>query len=164
MAGIYDYFTFGIVVETKKQMTTQEKTMIKSCWETIAPNGITVAKKFYQILFDDKPEYRKLFTGDMDKQAEKLMMTLGFLMANLDRMDTIKKSVEDLGKLHARHFKVLPEYYPPVKVALISSIEFHMKDTWTLSHHDAWDKLINAVAGMMINGANKKVFNWKFWR
>ncbi|SMD32866.1 Hemoglobin-like flavoprotein [Reichenbachiella faecimaris] len=145
-------------------MTTQEISTIKSCWEVIAPNGILVAQKFYKELFESKPEYRRLFTGDMDKQAEKLMMTLGFLMANLDRMSTIKKSVEDLGKLHANHFKVLPEYYPPVKVALISSIAYYMEEDWTQTHHNAWDKLINSVATMMINGANKKGFKWKFWK
>ncbi|MEO9964344.1 MAG: globin domain-containing protein [Reichenbachiella sp.] len=144
-------------------MNEQELRLVKSCWESIAPNAIPLATKFYNDLFEAKPEYRRLFTGDMDKQAEKLMMTLGFLMANVDRMDTIKDAVYKLGALHNK-FNVLPEYYPPVQKALIDSIEYYMGDQWTKDHDDAWNKLISAVAALMIEGSAKKRFTWKFWK
>ncbi|MDW3210784.1 MAG: globin domain-containing protein [Reichenbachiella sp.] len=144
-------------------MNERELMLVKSCWQTVAPNAIPLAMKFYDDLFEAKPEYRKLFSGDMNKQAEKLMMTLGFLMANVDRVDKIKDAIHKLGALHVK-FKVLPEYYPPVQKALVGAIAQFMDDEWSYEHEAAWNKLISAVGDMMIEGSAKKKFSWKFWK
>lgn len=146
------------------EVTQTDVKLVQSSWIVLAPNSMEVAKDFYNHLFDNNPEIIPYFKGDMDKQAEKLMFTLGFLVTNLERLDEIVKSVEELGRVHAKAYKVKPSHYVMVKRSLIATIEKQMQSTWTKQHYDAWYKVISTVERVMIKGAsNKSRFNWRFW-
>lgn len=147
------------------EITSTDVKLMQASWIVLAPNSMALATKFYNDLFDENPGLIHMFKGDMDKQAEKLMYTLGFLITNLERLDEIVKSVEELGRMHAKSYKVQPEHYPIVKNKLIDTIQHFMKEEWTEDHQSAWYKVISLVERTMIRGAaNSSTFNWKFWK
>lgn len=147
------------------EITREDIKIVQSSWVVLAPNSQELAMKFYNGLFEENPELGPMFKGGVEKQAEKLMFTLAFIITNLDRIQEITKSIEELGRVHAKSYKVMNKHYPIVKKHLISSIQDQMKNDWTEEHYTAWHKVISLVERSMIKGASKKEgVAWKFWK
>lgn len=135
-------------------MTTQQIAHIQNSWETVSVDS-NLVPTFYNNLFEVAPQVRSYFKDDMSKQSEKLAYTLGFVVANLDRLDEIKESIEDLGRFHQRlHIK--PEYYIAVKDVLVRTIGTSLGEKADEEVLKSWDLALSTVAGVMINAPAKR--------
>lgn len=129
-------------------MTNSQIQAITNSWDQVSrdPNLI---KTFYGKLFEIAPQTKHYFPNDLTKQSEKLAYTLGFVVGNLDRLEDIKESVEELGRTH-RKLKIKDEEYGYVKEALLITIDEAI-DGDNTEAIEAWDTALTYIAGLMIN-------------
>ena len=136
-------------------MTAEVIRDIRSSWEYMVDNGPQKMLVFYDKLFEKAPQARGLFPKDLTRQSEKLAYTVGFVVANIDRIDTIKESIEDLGRVHNK-LKIKKEYYPVVAETLVETIQHQMGDKYKPQIGESWMKALTALADMMINAPAKR--------
>lgn len=135
-------------------MTKAQIQHIQDSWAIVSTNPDLVTN-FYNKLFAAAPQVRHYFKDDMSRQSEKLAYTLSFVVANLDRLDEIKESIEDLGRFHQRlHIK--PEYYIAVKDILVKTIDEAMGEEPKKEALLAWDLALSTVASVMMNAPEKR--------
>ncbi|WP_258103252.1 globin domain-containing protein [Marinoscillum sp. MHG1-6] len=128
---------------------------IRSSWEIMVEDGLENMMMFYDKLFQIAPQVRPMFPEDLSKQSEKLAYTITFVVTNIDRIEEIKGSIEDLGRIHNK-LDISADYYPPVKEALIWTIEQKMADKYKAEIGEAWNAALDFLASVMINAPAKR--------
>ncbi len=128
---------------------------IRSSWEYVADENGENMMVFYDKLFKEAPQARKLFPDDMSKQSEKLAYTVGFVVSNIDRIEEIKGSIEDLGRFHNK-LKIDPGYYPVVRDCLIDTIKDKMGEDYKEDIGKSWKVALDFVSDVMINAPEKR--------
>jgi len=112
--------------------------------------------KFYDKLFEISPAAKRFFPeDDLSRQGEKLSYTIGFAVENLDRLNEIKESIEDLGRMH-NELNIGAQYYEHVKEALIFTIKEAMGDSYKEEVGTSWDQALTYISNVMINAPAKK--------
>ena len=134
-------------------MTSSQIDAITGSWDQVSQDPDLIPK-FYEKLFEIAPQTKSYFPDDMTKQSEKLAYTLGFVVGNLDRLEDIRESVEDLGRSH-RKLKIKDEEYAFVKEALLTTIDNSLEGDST-AIIEAWDVAISYIANLMINAPEKR--------
>jgi hemoglobin-like flavoprotein len=135
-------------------MDQQSINLIRGSWEklSVEPNKMM---EFYDNLFEIAPDTRKLFPDDVSKQSEKLAYTITFLVSNLERIEEIKESIEDLGRIHNK-LNIKPEYYGFVVQALLKTMKDTLQEQYNLETEEAWKAALTYVAEVMINAPEKR--------
>ncbi len=133
-------------------MTENQKTLIRSSFAQIAPNAQAVSALFYKRLFVLDPTLKPLFKGDMAEQGRKLMGMIGVAVANLDNLDAVAPSIQQLGARHAG-YGVPNESYDTVGAALAWTLEQGLGSDYTPEMADAWSACYSTVAAVMQQGA-----------
>ena len=156
-------------------LTDSEKHLIASSYRLVVPVAETVADLFYKRLFDEKPQYRKLFPEDMTRQKRKLMTMLAFITKSLDWTeeqwndnvepeDDLCLVVLALGRRHHSLYKIPDEAYGPVEVVLLWSLDQGLGRVFTPELRQAWAKLYRVLAMTMKMGAKTSRINIEFGR
>jgi hemoglobin-like flavoprotein len=107
---------------------------------------------FYEKLFQLRPALRTMFKTSITEQAKKLTYTLGVLMGSLDRFDTLRPTLQLMGKAHVR-YGVQPEDYSTVGQALLATMEAMLGAKFDAPSRAAWTKLLSLVSAEMLEGA-----------
>ncbi len=128
---------------------------IRYSWEYMSENGPQKMLVFYDKLFNKAPEARKLFPKDLSRQSEKLAYTVGFVVANIDRIESIKESIEDLGRIHNK-LNIDPAYYVPVTETLVETIKEQMGDKYKPGIGESWMTALTTLSEIMINAPKHK--------
>jgi hemoglobin-like flavoprotein/transposase len=108
------------------------------------------AVSFYENLFTDYPQLRRLFINtSMKDQEKKLMKSLVLVIYNLRNLTYLKSVLRDLGIRHIRyHTKV--EHYPMVGAALLKTFESFLGPNWTPEVKQAWADAYTIVVDLML--------------
>jgi hemoglobin-like flavoprotein len=133
-------------------MTEDQKTLVRSGFQRIAPEAQAVAALFYDRLFTTDPTLKALFKGDMKEQGRKLMGVIGVAVANLDHLDAIVPTVQQLGARHAG-YGVPNDSYATVGAALLWTLEQCLGPDYTPEMALAWTDCYTTVAAVMQQGA-----------
>lgn len=133
-------------------MTPQEITLVRQSFAQVVPIADQAAALFYARLFELDPSLRGLFRGDMAAQGKKLMQTIGYCVASLERLTTIIPVVRDLGLRHAA-YQVRDEHYETVGAALLWTLEKGLGTGFTAETRAAWAKVYWLLAETMKAGA-----------
>ncbi|MDJ0570187.1 MAG: globin family protein [Pleurocapsa sp. MO_192.B19] len=129
-------------------------TLLEQSFEEIKPQADAFVASFYHNLFTAYPEAKPLFAKtNMKEQKKKLLSSLVLVVENLRRSDVLSSSLRSLG---ARHIKygALPEHYPLVGNALLTTFEQYLGDKWILEVKQAWVDAYDAITELMLDGAN----------
>jgi len=113
-----------------------------------------IAEKFYERLFAKSPELRKMFGEDMSDQAKKLAAILQVAFENLDQVDSLVPTLEDMGAKHAT-YGVTPDHYGLVAAALIETISSDLGDVFDERAAESFNAVLGTVANVMISGSMK---------
>ena len=135
-------------------ITPTQKGLVQETFGLIAPIARTAAFLFYQRLFDLDPTVRPMFKGDMGEQGKMLMMALALAVKSLDRPETLKPLLQDLGRRHAK-YGVTDTHYDTVGAALIWTLEKGLGDRFTADVREAWVAAYGVVATTMKVAANE---------
>jgi len=131
-------------------LTPEQLVLVQSSWEKVVPIANVAADLFYNKLFELDPELRPLFPADMGQQKTKLMDMIGIAVEGLSDIEKLIPAVKDLGRRHAKHYKVTAPMYDTVGAALLDTLEKGLGDSWDEAHKDAWALVYAAIGKTMI--------------
>ncbi len=134
-------------------MTPEQKELVQQSWAKVMPIKETAADLFYNRLFEQYPEVKTYFKGDMKEQGKKLMMMINTAVAGLDNIEALIEPVKALGKKHV-DYGVKAEDYDKVGASLLWTLEQGLKDDFTPEVKDAWAVTYTTLAGVMIEGSD----------
>ena len=133
-------------------MTPTQKQIVKDTWSQVLPIQETAASLFYGRLFDQYPEVKPMFNGDMQKQGEKLMKMLDQAVGSLDNLDALVLPLKQAGKAH-KGYGVKAEDYDKVGASLLWTLQQGLGDSYTPAVEDAWSSTYATLSSVMIDGA-----------
>ena len=90
----------------------------------------------------------------MEKQQQKLVSALVLLVGSVRDPDHLVPILRDLGAKH-KGYGVIEKHYPAVNAALLQTFEQYLKDNWTVEIQQAWTNTFDAVAQIMLEGAEE---------
>ena len=136
-------------------MTPEQKTLVKSSWQKLAPMADTAASLFYDRLFEIDATMRALFkVTNLAEQRRKLIQALALVVNGLDNLDALVPTIADLGRRHAQ-YGVTDGQYDTVGAALLWTLEQGLGSGWTPEVKAAWSDAYTLVADVMRGAAGE---------
>ena len=128
--------------------------LLEQSFAEITPNAEEFVNSFYENLFTANPEAKPLFANtNMAEQKKKLLNSLVLVVQNLRMPDVLNSSLRGLGARHVK-YGALPEHYPLVGSALLTTFEQYLGDKWTPDVKQAWVDAYGAISEIMLDGAD----------
>jgi len=133
-------------------MTPEQISLIENTWPQVSGSPEEVALLFYGRLFEQTPQLRPLFKGNIAEQGRKLMSSLTLVVSNLARPEALSEPIRRLGMRH-KDYSVLPEHYPLVGAALLWTLKQGLGEEFTPEVEKAWSEAFELVASAMLEAA-----------
>ncbi len=131
-------------------MTPNQIHLVQHSFKAVVPIRAAAAADFYQRLFRLDPSLRPLFAHtDEREQGAKLMASLGFVVENLSRPDTVLPALRTLGRRHGG-YGAQPEHFATVGKALLETLAAGLGPVFTPEVRQAWELAYAMVAEVMI--------------
>ncbi len=128
---------------------------IRESFELVAPRADELAARFYQVLFENHAHVKPLFENvETEDQQKKLIQSLVVIVKSLEEPEKLSRYLQDLGARHTE-YKVTEEDYPAVAETLLLVLAEFAGDAWTDELEEAWAEGLEAIAGLMLEGAAK---------
>ena len=128
--------------------------LLETSFEKVKPNAGEFAASFYNNLFTAYPEAKPLFAHtDLKEQQKKLIASLVMVVENLRNPEALEGPLKGLGARHVK-YGALPEHYPLVGNALLTTFEQYLGDSWTEDVKQAWVDAYGAITNIMLDGAD----------
>jgi nitric oxide dioxygenase len=135
-------------------MTPEQIKLVRSTFAQVAPIKEAAAALFYGRLFEVAPSVRPMFKADLKAQGQKLMASIGFVVAGLDRLDEIVPQVEVLAQRHVG-YGAQEAHYAVVGETLLWTLEQGLGEAFTPEVKEAWTEAYALLSGAMIAAARK---------
>jgi nitric oxide dioxygenase len=131
-----------------------EVKLLEASFEKIKPQANEFADSFYENLFTANPEAKPLFANtNMGEQKQKLLASLVLVVENLQKPDLLNDRLKGLGARHVQ-YGTLPEHYPLVGAALLTTFEQYLDNEWTPEVKQAWVDAYGVISEIMLDGAD----------
>ena len=128
--------------------------LLESSFAQIKPRLKDFSLNFYTNLFIIYPETKPLFANtDMEAQSQKLVESLVLVVVSLRKPGILTQTLRNLGTRHIK-YGALPEYYPLVGNALLTTFEQYLRSDWTPQVKQAWVDAYNLISKIMLEGAD----------
>ena len=128
--------------------------LLEQSFDEIKPSANEFVTSFYDNLFTANPEAKPLFeTTNMAEQKKKLLSSLVLVVENLRKPDVLDGTLRGLGARHVK-YGALPEHYPLVGSALLTTFEQYLQSKWTPEVKQAWVDAYGAISEIMLDGAD----------
>jgi len=135
-------------------MDTHSIERIRSSFQLLAPRGQDVVNDFYERLFRTAPSVRPLFPDDMSGQKGHLLAALGLVVKHADNLGALTEPLHEMGARHVG-YGAQPAHYGVVRDTLLATLAQFAGGAWTPQLEADWTAALNAVAGVMLEGARK---------
>lgn len=130
-------------------------TLLRDSFELLKPQAQTLVDRFYATLFERHPRVKPLFAHvALPDQKTKLVQALAFVVANLERPDTLREALGAMGERHVG-YGVRDEMYDAVGECLLAAMADVAGPAWSAQLAAEWTAAYGAVAGLMKAGAAK---------
>ena len=133
-------------------MSQEQVKLVQESWAKVVPIQEKAGELFYGRLFEQYPEVKPLFKGDMAAQGQKLMQMINTAVTGLDDLGPLVQPVKDLGARHAT-YGVKDEDYDKVGTTLLWTLEQGLGDDFTPDVQEAWTQIYTQLADLMKQGA-----------
>ena len=128
--------------------------VLERSFDEIKPQANEFVDSFYNNLFTANPEAKPLFEHtNMASQKKMLLNSLVMVVENLRNPEVLDKSLRGLGSRHVK-YGALPEHYPLVGGALLTTFEQYLGEKWTPDVKEAWVGAYGAISEIMLDGAD----------
>ncbi len=128
--------------------------LLEESFEKVKPQADNFVASFYNNLFTAHPEAKPLFANsDMTEQKKKLLASLVLVVENLRKPDALSGALKGLGAKHVK-YGALPQHYPLVGDALLTTFEQYLQQDWTPDVKQAWVDAYGAITELMLSGAD----------
>ena len=147
--------------------------IIKSTVPVLEEHGVSITKRFYELLFTNHPELLNVFNHVNQKQGRQQTALANAVLAAakyIDNLSVILPAVTQIAQKH-RSLGITPEQYPIVGENLIQAIKDVLKEAANDEIIGAWTKAYGAIANAFIGierdlygAAENAVGGWKDFR
>lgn len=128
--------------------------LLEQSFSKVEPRASEFASSFYDNLFTAYPQSKPLFANtNMAEQQKKLLNSLVLVVENLRQPEVLEQALKGLGARHVQ-YGTLPEHYPLVGNALLSTFEQYLGTDWTSEVKHAWIDAYGAITEIMLAGAD----------
>ena len=107
---------------------------------------------FYEKLFEIEPEFRRLFSGDLLEQTDKVMFALGAVLAQIHDVEACREMTRDLAVRHVG-YGVEAGDYAKAGDAVMATLEEVLEAEWSPDLEAAWRAAYDRIAAAMIEAA-----------
>ncbi|MEG3841044.1 globin family protein [Microcoleus sp. herbarium14] len=129
--------------------------LLEQSFEQIKPRANDFVASFYENLFAAHPEVKPLFAHtNMVEQRKHLIAALVLVIQNLRKPEVLGKALKTLGAKHVG-YGTIPQHYPAVGEALLTTFEQYLQQDWTIEVKQAWVDALTAITALMLNGAEE---------
>lgn len=135
-------------------MANDTATRIRDSFNALSPRGEELMDVFYSKLFSENPDVRSMFPDDMAGQKKALLGAVALVVKHADNLDAIEDALHEMGARHVAYGTVA-EHYPIVRDTLLAALSEVAGDLWNDQLTEDWTGALNAVAGTMIDGAER---------
>jgi nitric oxide dioxygenase len=143
-------------------MRADQISLVQESWQWVKPVAKQAGINFYEKLFEAAPGIRHLFKENYQEQADKLMVTLSYVVNKLQKPADIMGDIDKLGKSHAK-YGAQPEHYAVVGQCLIATLREGLGEKWNEPLQDAWIAAFTLIKDAMIaaqeSAAKQQTFN-----
>lgn len=136
-------------------ITPDQIQLVRASFAKVLPIKAKAAAIFYDRLFQVAPQVRAMFPDDVTVQGAKLMSAIGFVVAGLERLESIIPQVQELGRKHVG-YGVQEEHYAMVGDCLIWTLELGLGPAFTPDVRKAWIEAYGMLAEAMIAAAHMR--------
>ncbi|MEX1233030.1 MAG: methyl-accepting chemotaxis protein [Planctomycetaceae bacterium] len=127
--------------------------LLQQSFELLAPQSDRLAKRFYEKLFQDYPQYKPLFSRtDFADQRQKLIQSLALVVKSARRAGTISRYLRDLGLRHVG-YGITTGDYAPFGLTLLAVLQEFAGPHWTDELQGAWEDAVAFIAEQMQSAA-----------
>ncbi|MCB1503940.1 MAG: hemin receptor [Hyphomicrobiaceae bacterium] len=133
-------------------MTPHQIDLVQSSFAKISPLGDDAGRIFYGRLFNIAPDVRRLFRGDLEAQAGKLIQMLGVIVTDLKDLDALLPAARALATRHV-DYGVEPSHYNAVGEALIWTLADAIGPEFDEEAETAWRAAYGMLADEMMAAA-----------
>ncbi|MEM1368336.1 MAG: globin family protein [Cyanobacteria bacterium P01_H01_bin.15] len=135
-------------------MSSLQVELLEQSFGVVKPRAEEFAASFYDNLFTMYPDAKPLFaTTDIKEQQKKLLASLVLVVNNLRNPDALGEPLRGLGARHVK-YGALPEHYPLVGNALLTTFEQFLGEAWTAETKTAWADAYGIITEIMLDGAD----------
>ena len=131
-------------------MNAQQIQMVKESWGYVIVKSDEAGQLFYSRLFEVAPGVRHMFKGDVKEQSRKLMNMITYVIAKLDKLDTIIDEIKGLAKRHDK-YGAKKEHYAVVGECLIYTLRTGLGAKWNPELEAAWVKVYTILSEAMVS-------------
>jgi len=139
------------VVITSLKMNAQQIQLVKETWGFVIIKSDEAGQLFYSRLFEVAPGVKHLFKGDVKEQSRKLMNMVTYVVAKLDKLDTIVNEIKSLAQRHNK-YGAQKDHYAVVGDCLIYTLKTGLGAKWTAEVESAWVAVYKILSDAMIQG------------
>jgi hemoglobin-like flavoprotein len=130
-------------------MNAQQIQLVKESWSYVIVKSDEAGEIFYSRLFEVAPGVRHLFKGEVKEQSRKLMSMITYVIAKLDKLDTILDEIKGLATRHNK-YGAQKEHYAVVGECLIHTLKTGLGSKWNSETQAAWLAVYGVLANAMI--------------
>ncbi len=135
-------------------MTPQQMELVRRSFALVALQPDATAALFYRRLFEQAPELKPLFIGDIRSQGQRLMQMIGAAVRLLDQPEALLPVLAQLGARHAG-YGVQAGDYRSVGRALITTLEEGLGADFDAPTREAWVAVYALVSTTMMTAAGQ---------
>ncbi len=125
---------------------------IRASFELVAPRADALVEAFYVNLFAAAPAARALFPSDLTQQRQHLAAAIALVVKHAGGLETLAPALRAMGVRHIG-YGATPAHYGVVRDVLIATLAEHAGAAWSAQLAADWRAALDAVAGMMLDGA-----------
>ncbi|MFE1746306.1 globin family protein [Coleofasciculus sp. H7-2] len=132
--------------------------LLEQSFEKVKPHADEFVASFYENLFAAHPEVKPLFAKtNMAEQRKHLLAALGLVVQNLRKPEVLGEALKTLGAKHVG-YGTIPQHYPAVGGALLTTFEQYLQQDWTPEVKQAWTDAFGVITQQMLKGADAVSF------
>jgi len=139
-------------ITTNEAMTPEQVQLLRDSFARVAPQADIAALVFYRHLFTLAPELRALFNTSIELQGRKLMESLRYTIATLEKPDELVPVLEGMGRRHVT-YGTKAEHYALVQQAMLQMLSEVLGHSYTAAAATAWGEALEFVSAAMQRGA-----------
>jgi hemoglobin-like flavoprotein len=140
------------ITPERLMMTRDQRQLVRESLDRLRKETGPVSLLLYGKLFELDASTRRLFHNDLAAQGHKLMDTLDAVAESLDRFESVRPRLIELGRLHAS-YGVQPHQYETLINALLWTFSQALGADFDARTREAWRLALDAVAAVMQEGA-----------
>jgi hemoglobin-like flavoprotein len=140
------------IAPIEEMMTRAQRQLVRETLDQLRHEVEPVTLLLYGKLFELDPSTRPFFHNDLMAQGHKLIATLDAIAASLDRFESIRPRLLELGRLHAS-YGIQPGHYETLVTALLWAFGQALGPDFDARAREAWRVALAAVTAVMGEGA-----------